>query len=260
MAPISSRAGWAEQFDYLIPPRARVGSTPRGISELYDSALIESEDYRNIDRQVQGIRYLSIAERERFRSEPLIFRSEWTDGRPIPGFVLSAKYSGSDAFGASRMLANLDIAARRAAFMSESNLSLSSYDFRRGKLPSERTSTAGLYILDADRGSFDVVCTVWGSLAAIATSQPVAVYAMMSLAWDTSTSVSRLASRWRARQISSMPVEIPTISDDDRSPSGAGSLDSILPVLMSAVDSGSGCEIVSQNNGVDWKVTIPPRR
>lgn len=58
-------------------------------------------------------RLLALADLEQ-GSGPSIAHPGWLGGQAIPRLIVVARYEGQDAFGSSRLLADLDIATRRA--------------------------------------------------------------------------------------------------------------------------------------------------
>ena len=192
------------------------------------------------------------------REEPSVARPVWTDGRAIPRLVVTARYEGRDAFGSSRLLADLDLAARRAGALHRQVI--------RGDLKDRwpdpiRTYQGGLRLLDARVGSFDVLMTFWGSLVMLASSSPVAVAGMMALAWDMGRGSVRLANRWVGAALTAAQDDKPSLEapDGGGEPWGIQHTKALAPALEAAATNGTGVEFFLDEAEHRIKFTVLPR-
>ncbi|WP_223694895.1 hypothetical protein [Leifsonia poae] len=181
----------------------------------------------------------------------------WLGGQPVPRLLVSARYVGSDAFGSSRLLADLDLAARRAGALYRNLLR----DGRVERWPDPvRTHQGGLRLLDARVGSLDVVMTFWGSLVILASSSPVAVAGMMSLAWDIGRGTARIAHRWIGAALAASDPGRPSLDPpEDGQQWGVQHTRALAPVLEAAAMNGSGAELFVNERDRIVKLTVLPR-
>lgn len=200
------------------------------------------------------LRQLTQAERD--SSELSVAHPAWLDGLAVPRLIVSARYVGQDAFGSSRLLADLDLAARRAGAIQRQLI--------RGneihRLPdSLRTHDAGLRLLDARLGSFEVLLTVWGSLVAIAGSSPVAVAGLMALSWDMGRGVLRQADRWVGAVLGEEQREQPTlVAPVAGEPWGVQHTKVLAPVMRDVVANDQGFELFLDEKERQIKLTVLP--
>lgn len=184
-------------------------------------------------------------------------RPPWLTGQAIPRLLVSARYEGSDAFGSSRLLADLDLSARRAAALYRAL----SRDGEVKHWPAPlRTHEGGLRLLQTRLGSFEVVMTFWGSLAMLASSSPVAVAGMMSLAWDVARGSIRIGDRWFGAALNAGQGESPSLERPaDAQQWGIRHTKALAPVLEAAAVSGSGAELVVNEIDRTIKLSVLPR-
>lgn len=162
-----------------------------------------------------------------------------------------------DAFGASRLLADLDLAARRAGALHRKILRGDG----AGKWPTPlRTTQGGLRLLDARVGSFDVLLTLWGSLVTIAGSSPVTVAGLMALAWDVGRGSYRLGKKWVAAALTEA-MEVPPSLETPPSaqPWGIQHTKSLAPRMSEAIANDQGFEFVLNETEGTIKLTVPPK-
>jgi hypothetical protein len=180
----------------------------------------------------------------------------WLNGQAVPRLIVTARYSGQDAFGSSRLLADLDLAARRAGALQRQLVGRD----ESVKWPAPlRTHTGGLRLLDARVGSFDVVLTVWGSLVAIAGSSPVSVAGLMALAWDVGRGSLRLADRWVGTALTLEQSDQPSIKPPEAgTPWGIQHTKALAPVMRDVVSSGQGFELFLDEKDRTIRLTVPP--
>lgn len=184
-------------------------------------------------------------------------RPTWLNGQAIPRLLVLARYEGSDAFGSSRLLADLDLSARRAGALFRTLLR----DGEAKRWPAPlRTYEGGLRLLEVRLGSFEVVMTFWGSLAMLASSSPVAVAGMMSLAWDVGRGSVRAADRWLGAALAAGQGESPSLERPAHAQQwGLGHTKALAPVLEAAAVSGSGAELVVNEIDRTVKLSVLPR-
>lgn len=202
-------------------------------------------------------RLSSLARAELTRDELSVAHPVWLGGQAIPRLIVTAKYRGLDAFGSSRLLADLDLAARRAGALQQQLLRAGEVE----KWPAPlRTHQGGLRLLDARVGSFDVLMTVWGSLVTIAGSSPVAVAGLIALAWDVGRGTVRLTNRWVAAALVAGRQDQPSLDAPDSAlPWGIQHTKALAPVLKDAVANDQGFEFFLDENERKIKLTVPPK-
>lgn len=181
----------------------------------------------------------------------------WLDGQPIPRLIVTAEYRGLDAFGSSRLLADLDLAVRRAGTMQKEILRSGGATNWPEPL---RTHLGGLRLLDARVGSFDVLLTVWGSLVAIAGSSPISVAGLIALAWDAWRGTSRMAKRWVGSVLATGQQGQPSlVAPDSAVPWGIQHTKALAPVLRDAIANDQGFEFFLDESDRRIKLTVPPK-
>ncbi|WP_404435493.1 hypothetical protein LG322_10070 [Microbacterium aerolatum] len=171
--------------------------------------------------------------------------------------MVIARYEGSDAFGSSRLLAELDLAARRAGAL---HRTLQRDGEANGWPAPLRTHEGGLHLLDARLGSFEVLMTFWGSLAMLASSSPVAVAGMMSLAWDLGRGSLNLANRWFGAALAAGHGDRPSLEEPAHAQQwGIEHTKALAPVLEAAAVHGSGAELFVNECARTIKISVLPR-
>ncbi|WP_295786346.1 hypothetical protein [uncultured Microbacterium sp.] len=202
-------------------------------------------------------RFASLSRQEMADGHIAVVHPPWLGGRAIPRLIVTARYAKMDAFGASRLLADLDLAARRAGAMQRQLL--------RGdgvkKWPSPlRTTQGGLRLLDARVGSFDILLTLWGSLVTIAGSSPVTVAGLMALAWDVGRGSYRLGKKWVAASLTEALDEPPSLEPaPSAQPWGIQHTKSLAPRMSEAIANDQGFEFVLNETERTMKFIVPPK-
>ncbi len=225
---------------YLMEPPARPHKADRP-SELGGVSAVASRSLlRLIEAESEG------------RVESMVL--PWLNDQNVPRFVISGYYAGTDSFGASRLLADIDLTARRVGYLSRQL----GRNVGEIEIDAQRTSETGVRILDVRPGSLDVVFTVWGSLVAVAASTPVSVASLFALAWDLThgaTSVVKWAIRtdrnsFADRPSATAPANSQLVSD--------ASIAEIVPALEAAVAAGNGVDFHIQDGPRSIRLTVPP--
>ena len=181
----------------------------------------------------------------------------WLDGLAVPRLLVSTRYAGLDAFGASRSIARLDLAARRAGALSRQLLKGEKV---AGWPHPMRTHRGGLHLLDANVGSFNALMTVWGALVAIAGSSPVSVASLIALAWDVGRGTARLANGWVGAAVIKAPNSEPTVEAPASSvPWGIEHTKALAPVLADAIANDQGVEFFLVDGDQQLKITVLPK-
>jgi hypothetical protein len=202
-------------------------------------------------------RFASLSRQEMSGGDVAVVHPPWLGGQAVPRLIVTARYSGMDAFGASRLLADLDLAARRAGALQQQLL--------RGDAVSKwstplRTTQGGLRLLDARVGSFDVLLTLWGSLVTIAGSSPVTVAGLMALAWDVGRGSYRLGKKWVAAALTEALEEPPSLEPAPTAlPWGIQHTKSLVPRMSEAIANDQGFEFVLNETDGTIKFTVPPK-
>lgn len=182
----------------------------------------------------------------------------WMDvSEPIPRLIVSIRYSRRDVHGVQVRLRDLDIAARRAASTLENWLGGESRSEWSYPMRPER---GGLWVLDARRGSVEVFATVYGALVTVATSTPVALVALMSLAYDAKVAIGR-AGRWTVRQFQSQASGAPPAlgAPADGQTWRIETTKALEPIMKAAIDAGVGFEFVNSSDAGEIRLAVPPR-
>jgi hypothetical protein len=182
----------------------------------------------------------------------------WLDlDEAVPGLLISMRYSGQDLHGIGVRMRELDLAFRRAA--------ATLYEWDSGSSDGGwawplRPERGGLWTLQSRRGSFDLVTTVYGDLVSIATSSPIALAGLASLAFDAKTAARRAGS-WVGRifepKRSGSPPELGDSSDGERWSSDNTKV--LERVMLEAIESGAGFEFVSRSAASEIRLAVPPR-
>lgn len=198
-----------------------------------------------------------LARDERDQANFAVAHPDWLGGMAVPRLIITAKYPGWDAFGASRLVADLDLAVRRAAALHRRLLQRDQIESWPAPV---RTHHGGLRLLDAQVGSFEVLMTVWGTLVAVATSSPIAVAGLIALAVDVSRGAVHLTNRWvGAIRPSSKRNDQPSLGPlDSAVPWGIQHTKALTPVLKDAVAKSQGFEFFLDENGRTIKLTVLP--
>jgi hypothetical protein len=187
----------------------------------------------------------------------------WSHGLAVPGLIVAQRWAGGDAFGCSRQIAELDTSVRRANAMLDSLLA--GEQVLSWPLPM-RPERGGLWLMDADYGSLDALWTVYGALVATATSTPVSLASLASLAWTSSRSAWRIARNWRVRVLE--PDELshrPSAANSGPTQGDRGgtwqerTTKRLLPVLEQAVQNGSGVDFRATGPGGEIRFIVPPK-
>jgi len=130
--------------------------------------------------------------------EPRYMKPQWLESEDaIPGMLISLRYTRQDGHGVSKRIRDLDIALRRAG------ATLDNYYLREqnaGWAHPTRPERGGLWVLDSRRGSYELLATVYGTLVIWATSAPVSLASLVSLAWDSAVSATHVG-RWAVGQL-----------------------------------------------------------
>jgi len=203
-------------------------------------------------------RLARLAHLEATREGPRVAHPDWLEGRPVPRLIVRARYTGTDAFGASRMMAQLDLATRRA-WSAQRSLA-SDESLKDWPLPL-RTYRGGLRLLDAQVGSLDLLMTVWGELVTIATSAPIAVASLLALSWDVTRGLAHLATRWRASPLARDQGGAPSLEPPASSANwGVKHTKELAPVLAQAVENDQGFEFFLADGEHELKIVVLPKQ
>jgi hypothetical protein len=187
-----------------------------------------------------------------------VARPDWLGGRAIPRLIVRARYSGSDAFGASRMMARMDLATRRAGSIQRS---LILGEELKGWPQPLRTHQGGLRLLDAQVGSLDLIMTVWGGLVTVATSAPIAVAGLIALGWEGTRSIAGAVSEWRASPFGHEQDGRPSLDPPVSSMAwGAKHTKELAPVLAQAVANDQGFEFFLADGEHQLKIVVLPKQ
>lgn len=204
--------------------------------------------------KVASSRLASLIHAESDSNEGAVAHPGWLQGRGIPPLLISLRYEDLDAFGASRALAELDLAARRAGAMYRQLAAGGASD--RWPEPI-RTHRAGLRLLDARVGSFNVIATVWGTLVTIAASSPVSVASLIALAWDVGRGAVHVTKRWRGAVLR----QGDGYSRSEASqPWGIKHTKELAPVLAKVIENDQGFEFTLADGDRQLKITVLPRQ
>lgn len=239
-------------LDYLTDARPRT-------RESRGNLLVGRSKFPVLEPSVTGataVRLTGLAQIELAQDASYV-NPKWLEGQSVPRLLISAKYEGSDAFGSSRLMADLDLSARRAGALFRK---LANDGQAKGWPTPMRTYEGGLRTLDIRPGSLEVVMTFWGSLVMLASSSPVAVAGMMSLAWDVGRGSLNLANRWVGAAISSAHEQRPSLDRPVNGEQwGIRHTKALAPVLEAAAATGSGAELVVNEVDRTVKLSVLPR-
>ncbi|WP_309615468.1 hypothetical protein [Salinibacterium sp.] len=219
-----------------------------------------SEDYREPARLSAAAsgRLAQIMRLEASKDDRRVAHPAWLDGRAVPRLIVRARYNGSDVFGASRMMAQLDLAARRAGSIQRS---LVLGEDLKGWPHPLRTHQGGLRLLDAQVGSLDLLMTVWGGLVTVATSAPIAVAGLIALSWDLKRGVVGAVSRWRASPLNREQAGRPSLEPPASSTAwGVKHTKELAPVLAQAVANDQGFEFFLSDGESQLKIVVLPKQ
>ena len=243
------------ELEYLSTERSAV-TTPSSPGALSNW----SDDHRELaplsaaasDRLAQLMRL------EASKEDRRVARPDWLEGRAVPRLIVRARYSGSDAFGASRMMARLDLATRRAGSIQRS---LVLGDKLVGWPQPLRTHQGGLRLLDAHVGSLDLIMTVWGGLVTVATSAPIAVAGLIALGWDVKRTVTGAVRKWRASPLGHEQLGPPSLDPPVSSTVwGVKHTKELAPVLAQAVANDQGFEFFLADGEHQLKIVVLPKQ
>lgn len=203
-------------------------------------------------------RLADVARTEMEEIESPFVRPGWLNQQAIPRLVISARYDGRDVFGASRMLARLDLAARRAGAMYRQ---IMMGDGKKKEWPEPiRTYRGGLHLLDTRVGSFEVLTTVWGVLVSMATSSPVVVAGLMALAWDVGQTGKYLAARWRAGALAEQANDRPSFDASAVAETwSTNQTQKMVPVMNRAIANNQAFEYSLDGRELQVRLTVLPK-
>lgn len=184
-------------------------------------------------------------------------RPRWIESEEaIPGLVISLRYERQDAHGIASRTRDLDLAFRRAAATLENY-----HEGERnvGWAYPMRPERGGLWVLDARRGSYEILATVYGSLVIWATSTPVSLASLVSLAWDSAVGATRVG-RWAVSKFHGSPNDgQPQLgSSQGDAKWGLKQTKALQPVMLDAAKAGSGLEFVNNSATGEVRLTIYP--
>lgn len=265
-ATVEAMDGPGNEPEFVVPARLRslAAENPMGHLNLPElvrarSRVRELEEDRTTPLgPTARRRILQVARREVAVRDPGYVITRWLGKEEaIPGLLLSFRYEGRDVHGAQVRLRDLDIAFRRAAATLND---LSEQRTNTGWSYPMRPERGGLWLLDARQGSLEVVLTVYGALVAVATSQPIALAALASLALDAKVAASRLGHSI-GRQFGPQPSGAPPAFG---SPAhgvswGIHNTKALEPVMLAAIEAGVGFEFVNTSSAGEIRIAIPPR-
>jgi hypothetical protein len=236
---------------------------PSGLERL--SSRPDHLDYLSHPiRPTNVVRMRSLAMYENRSRQYRVASPAWVREEEIPGLLVVQLYSGGDAFGVARQTAELDLAVRRAAAL----IRLLDTGERVTSWPRPiRPARGGLWLLDARHGSLDALYTFYGALVSVAMSQPVSLASFASLAWTSSKSAARLASKWVVRTLH--PRELVHRPSAGESSSALGTPDQeipfeqmtrrLLPLFKQAVDDGRGLDFRAKGSSGEIRFIVTPR-
>jgi hypothetical protein len=236
--------------------------TGEGVTQLRLTSYAPAPYYeRDYERAIDVTDFRRLTQLFNTETEELTSRvvyPSWLDGdEAIPGLVVAFRYSRQDAHGIARGTRELDMAFRRAAALMESVV--------RGDeavLPIPiRPERGGLWLLEANRGSYEAVYTFYGALVAIAASTPVSLAAFASLLWDIEAGI-RSAIRWKAGRSDQSPKgALPGTAPSDSSHQNWGlrETEALQPVMLEAAKSGAGVDFAHDAATCQIRLIIYPR-
>lgn len=225
--------------------------------------LMRIDDYYGSGRTVHDLgptdwhRMRKILRSESQNPVPRFMQPAWLESEiAVPTLLVSLRYKSQDAHGITQSIREIDLAFRRAAATIEA--------IRRGGhrgvwAPAIRPERGGLWALDYRRGSFEMLTTFYGGLVTLATSTPVSLAALTSLAWDSAASARRLGS-WTVGKFTENPDEGPPQSGSPVSDSewGVKQTKALTPVMSAAAAAGNGLEFVNNSATGEMRLTIYP--
>ena len=243
------------ELEYLSTERSAVSLPPS-----QRTLSIWSEDYRTPPRlgAAASGRLAQLMRLEASKEDRRVAYPDWLGGRAVPRVLVRARYSGPDAFGASRMMACLDLATRRAGSIQRSLVLGQGVKSWPQPL---RTHQGGLHLLDAQVGSLDLIMTVWGALVTVATSAPIAVAGLIALGWDVKRGVSGAVSKWGASPLGHEQFGPPSLDPPASSMAwGAKHTKELAPVLAQAVANDQGFEFFLADGEHQLKIVVLPKQ
>lgn len=241
------------ELDYLASERP--GATHEAMPHDLDLRSRSRSDQMKLT--ATAARRINALARDESQQGYSVVHPSWLDGHAIPRLIISARYNGLDVFGSSRMMARLDLAARRAGALQPQV----ARGVKINKSPEPlRTHQGGLHLLDVRVGSFEMVTTVWGALVTLAVSSPVAVAGMIALAWDMGRGAVRLANRWGGAMLLAGQDDRPSLeAPESTAPWGVHHTKGLEGVLGQAVENGQGFEFYLRDGEQELKITVPPK-
>ena len=187
----------------------------------------------------------------------------WSREGALPGLIVAQRYIGGDAYNASRQTAELDTALRRAAAL----LGLLEAGDEVNAWPRPiRPERGGLWLLDAQYGSLDLLWTFYGSLVAVATSTPISLASFASLAWSSGRSV-RMAGRWIVRSLRHGELsDRPSAGNALEVTDGKGEVwherttKRLVPIFKEAIRDGRGLDFKATGPSGEVRLIVTPRQ
>jgi hypothetical protein len=227
------------------PPGTEVELSGPRAEEIARVIAAQSEQgfsARDVDAPVLNAsllrRLASVAAMERSRPWDRRLDAPWSQ-RPISGLVCGVHLPDS-AYGARLRLAQIDRAARRSlALLDSLERRAPLADWPRPVHP----TWGGLETAYARAGSLDLVLSAYGTLAAVATSQPVALAGWFTLTLDAFKLLGATAF-WTVKQVSGHIGEppLPLQGQHEGEVWEERTTKSLQPLLMAAVEAGHGLE------------------
>jgi len=124
-----------------------------------------------------------------------------------------------------------------------------------------RPERGGLWVVDSRRGSYELLATVYGALVIWATSAPVSLASLVSLAWDSAVATTRVG-RWAVGQFYGTPEDGPPQlgSAPGDTEWGVKQTIALEPVMLAAAEAGNGLEFVNNSTTGEVRLTIYPNK
>lgn len=242
------------ELEYLATERPSP-SVPRTMVEFDPWSPRASQSTKLTGAASQRLSELARAELR--RDQPSVAHPVWLQNRAIPRLIVSLRYNELDAFGASRAMARLDLAARRAGAM---HRQLTTGQRIKAWPAPLRTYQGGLHLLDARVGSFDVLLTVWGTLVTIAASAPVSVASLIALAWDVGRGTVHVTKRWQGAALATAQRDRPSLDRQESARQwGIPHTKELAPVLAKAIENDQGFEFSLTDGNQSLKITVLPK-
>jgi hypothetical protein len=246
---LASTGGTVQPLEDYKPPPTAPG--------IYD--LVGYTESKAIKKAV-ATRLRRLQRQELRTRQTRITTPAWSS-QPIPGLVMALRSSGRDAFGTARAISELDTAMRRANSLLDDLQT--GEDVTSWPMPT-RPERCGLLLLDAGPGSLETLWTVYGVLVTAATSTPVSLASLASLAWSTSSSARRIASRWRLRRLYSYDIDqrpranATVDSADELGTWQERTTKSLVPALELAMHNRTGLDYRATGPGGELRIIVLP--